>query len=279
MARKPAVAGQFYDATERGVVRQIEASYRHKVGPGAMPPVPPLWPAGKPWAYIVPHAGYVFSGPVAAHAFLDIARRGAPETVIIVGPSHHRISHPLAVSQEPWRTPLGVAEADVGLTKQLVGGPIAHCDEDFALEHSLEVEVPFLQHIAPKAKIAPVIMLDQSLEAARVVGERVRAVTEANPRKSVGILASTDFTHYESAARAAEQDRHALDAIARGSASELDHAVNEHDISMCGPGPTMAVLEAMRPKSTSLLKYANSADAEYVQGMAEVVAYAAVRVA
>lgn len=279
MTRAPAVAGQFYEASARGVVRQIEASYTHKVGPGSLPARPRAWPPGKPWAYIVPHAGYVFSGPVAAHAFADIASRGVPETVLILGPSHHMISHDLALSGEGWRTPLGVADCDSDLVKQLEGGAIVRCDEDFALEHSLEVEVPFLQHLAPHVKIAALIMLDQSLKAARTVGERLAGVIRANPQKSIGVLASTDFTHYESAARAAEQDRFALDAIARGSASDLGAAVRDRDISMCGPGPAMAVLEAMKPKATELLKYANSADAEFVKGMAEVVAYASIRVA
>lgn len=285
MVRPPAVAGQFYERTERGVVAQIEASYRHKVGPGAAPPAWKAFTGGRPCAYIVPHAGYVFSGPVAAHAFLDLAKRGVPETVIIVGPSHHMISHDVAVSGEGWRTPLGVAACDEEVTKLLVGGPIARCDEDFALEHSLEVEVPFLQHLRPDVKIAPIIMLDQSLAAARTVGERIAEVVlkTTHPgtrlRKDIGILASTDFTHYESAARARAQDQFALDAIARGSAADLDRAVREHDISMCGPGPTMALLEALKPKATQLLKYANSADAEYVKSMPEVVAYAAIRVA
>ena len=279
MVRRPAVAGQFYDATERGLVRQIEASYRHNVGPGEVPPAPKAWPPGKPWAYVVPHAGYVFSGPVAAHAFLDIAKRGVPETVMIVGPSHHMIAHPVSVGTEDWRTPLGVAKVDVDLAKQFVGGAVAHSDEDFAEEHSLEVEVPFMQHLAPAVKIVPIIMLDQSYAAAKAVGERLAQVIDKNRGRSLGVLASTDFTHYESAARAAAQDRHALEAIERGSAEELDRQVRGRDISMCGPGPTMAVLEAFKPERTQLLKYANSADAEYIKAMAEVVAYAAVRLA
>jgi len=278
MVRKPAVAGQFYEASERGLLKQIEASYRHKVGPGELPPEPKPSPAGKPWAYIVPHAGYVFSGPVAAHAFLDIAKRGMPETVVILGPSHHRISHALAVSLEPWRTPFGLAETDKDVARQLVGADIAHCDEDFAREHSLEVEVPFLQHLSKSVTIAPLIMLDQSLAAARKVGERLAAVLAKNRDRSLGILASTDFTHYETAARAAAQDRFALEAIAKGSAAEVDEQVRARDITMCGPGPTMAVLEALKPARTQLLKYANSADAEYM-AMEEVVAYAAIRVA
>jgi len=278
MVRKPAVAGQFYAPTEKGLRSQIEAAYRHKIGPGALPPAPKPLAPGKPWAYIVPHAGYVFSGPVAAHAFLDIAKRGVPGTVIIIGPSHHPIAHPLAVSLEPWATPFGNAEVDRELAKQMVGGEIAHCDEDFELEHSLEVEVPFLQHLSRKVKIAPLIMLDQSLEAARVVGERLAAVLAKNSNKSIGVLASTDFTHYETAERAAEQDKFALEAIERGSAVDLDKQVRGRDITMCGPGPTMAVLEAFAPAKTHLLKYANSADADYMP-MREVVAYAAIRVA
>jgi len=278
MVRKPAVAGQFYAPTEKGLRSQIEAAYRHKVGPGALPPAPKLYPPGKPWAYIVPHAGYAFSGPVAAHAFFDIAKRGMPETVVILGPSHHPIAHPLAVSLEPWTTPFGNVEVDRELAKQLVGGEVAHCDEDFGMEHSLEVEVPFLQHLSKSVKIAPLIMLDQSLEAARAVGKRLAAVLAKNATKSVGVLASTDFTHYETAERAAAQDKFALEAIERGSAVDLDKQVRGRDITMCGPGPTMAVLEALAPSTAKLLKYANSADAEYMP-MREVVAYAAIRVA
>jgi len=279
VTRGPAVAGKFYDATERGVHRQIEASYRHKIGPGELPPKPGPWPAGKPWAYIVPHAGYVFSGPVAAHAFLDIATRGVPETVIIVGPSHHPIANAVAVGLEPWRLPQGVAEVDQALAKDLISGGLAHSDDDFRWEHSLEVEVPFLQYLNPSTKIVPVIMLDQTLASARLVGEKLAAAMEKNRGKSIGVLASTDFTHYESAKRAATQDAFALAAIEKGSAAELDKQVRGRDISMCGPGPTMAVLEAFKPERTTLLKYANSADADYMKDMAEVVAYASIRVA
>jgi hypothetical protein len=179
---------------------------------------------------------------------------------------------------EPWQTPLGTAQVDVELAKELAGGPIAHADDDFQREHSLEVEVPFLQHLRPGAKIVPVIMLDQSLQAARLVGERLRSLFEAHPERSLGLLASTDFTHYETAEFAKEQDAWALQAIRRGSAQELDDAVRGKGISMCGPGPTMAVLEAVRPVETHLLCYANSADAR-VHPMREVVAYAAIRVA
>jgi AmmeMemoRadiSam system protein B len=276
--RAPAVAGQFYEGTARALKRQIEASYTHAVGPGELPQAPAKWPAGRPMAYIVPHAGYVFSGPVAAHAFLDMAKRGVPDTVIILGPSHYRIRHALAVSKEPWETPLGVAQVDAELAQELVGGPIAHADADFAREHSLEVEVPFLQHLRPEAKIVPLIMMDQSLEAARLVAERLRALFAAHADRSLGVLASTDFTHYETAQYAKEQDAWALDAIERCDGELLNDQVSERDISMCGPGPTMAVLEAVRRAPTKLLRYANSGDAK-VAPMPEVVAYAAVRVA
>lgn len=276
--REPAVAGQFYEATARGLKRQIEGSYRHEVGPGELPQAPGRWPAGRPLAYVVPHAGYIFSGPVAAHAFADMAKRGVPDTLVILGPSHYPIANGLAVSKEPWQTPLGIAAVDEELAQELVGGPVAHADDDFAREHSLEVEVPFLQHLRPDAKIVPLIMMDQSLDAAVVVGERLRALFEAHKDRSVGVLASTDFTHYETPEYAKSQDAHALQAIERGSAEELDLQVRGRRISMCGPGPTMAVLEAMRVGRTDLLRYANSADAK-VAPMREVVAYAAIRVA
>lgn len=276
--RPPAVAGQFYDGTARGVRRQIEASYRHDVGPGELPDTPGRWPAGRPLAYVVPHAGYVFSGPVAAHAFLDMAKRGVPDTVVILGPSHYPIGHGLAVSMEPWATPLGTAEVDGEIAKELVGGPIAHADDDFEQEHSLEVEVPFLQHLRPETKIVPLIMMDQTLSAARVVAQRLRAVFEAHADRSLGVLASTDFTHYEPPEVALGQDKYALSAIERGSAEELEREVRGRKISMCGPGPTMAALEAMRTQRADVLKYANSADAN-VAPMRDVVAYAAIRLA
>jgi AmmeMemoRadiSam system protein B len=228
-------------------------------------------------AYIVPHAGYVYSGPVAAHAFLDMAKRGVPDTVIILGPSHYRIRNALAVSMEPWKTPLGICQVDADLARELVADPIAHADRDFAQEHSLEVEVPFLQHLRPDAKIVPLIMMDQSIGAARLVGARLRKLLADHRDRSLGVLASTDFTHYETAAVAREQDAWALDAIDRGDAEMLNDQVLERNISMCGPGPTMAVLEAMRVGKTHLLKYANSGDAKAMPSP-EVVAYAAVRV-
>lgn len=268
--RKPAVAGQFYADAPGDLVTEIEACYASPLGPGAPPKV-----AGGPRhlrALVVPHAGYIYSGPVAAHAFAELARDGLPQAFIIIGPNHTGMGAPVALATEDFETPLGVARVDRELARLILAGVVESDLEAHRNEHSIEVEIPFLQHLRREVTIVPICMGMQDYDTARQVGE---VVGEAIKGKDVVVIASTDFTHYEPREVAARKDALAIKDIEAQDPEALFRTVSRHHVSMCGYGPVMATLEAVRAKEAHLLKYATSGD---VQPMREVVGYAALRI-
>ena len=261
--RKPAVAGSFYPGSFTGLQRQIEDCFKHPLGPGALPG------EGKSaerhiLGLVSPHAGYIYSGPVAANGFSRMAAEKKPGTVVIVGPNHRGLGAMVAVGREgPWQTPLGSVEVDVAVGEAIVSaGHWAKWDDlAHSMEHSLEVQVPFLQYIyGPEFKIVPIAMLRQELEIGEDLG---RAIAAALKGKDGLIIASSDFSHYESQSSAGRKDRMALDAILSLDPARLEETVNSHNISMCGPGPVMAMITACKElgaKKASLLRYATSGD-------------------
>ena len=277
--RKPAVAGSFYPGSFTGLQRQIEDCFKHPLGPGALPG------EGKSAerhiiGLVSPHAGYIYSGPVAANGFSRIAAEKKPGTVVIVGPNHRGLGAMVAVGREgPWQTPLGSVEVDVGVGEAIVSaGHWAKWDDlAHSMEHSLEVQVPFLQYIyGPEFKIVPIAMLRQELEIGEDLG---RAIAAALKGKDGLIIASSDFSHYESQSSAGRKDRMALDAILNLDPARLEETVNSHNISMCGPGPVMAMITACKElgaKKASLLRYATSGD--ITGDYSQVVGYASVAV-
>lgn len=265
--RTPAVAGQFYPASRDALVAEIEGCYANERGPGRLPTK--RGDARELTGLVVPHAGYMYSGPVAAHAFLALAEDGLPETVVIVGPNHTGRGMPLAVATEPFDTPLGVAALDAQVTDALLRDPLAGDMEAHRYEHSLEVMLPFLLHLSPDLQFAFVCMGRQDGAAAQAVG---RAVSEALRGRDGLVLASTDFSHYVPPAVAARKDRLAIDAIVEGDAKGLLRVVEGERITMCGYGPVAASLIALDGPEGEALAYGNSADAV---PMDDVVGYAA----
>ena len=275
--RMPVAAGQFYEGTEQGLKSQIEECFTHKIGAGKLHEVNPEGER-KILGLISPHAGYIYSGPVASHGFYRLAQDGIPANVIILGPNHQGMGKMIAIStQDSWQTPLG----NIKINKDLANKIIAGCDFiDFdekahIYEHSLEVQVPFLQYLyKDKFKIVPICMMDQSLESATGVG---KAITKAITNEDVVIIASTDFTHYESGESAKRKDKLALDHILKIDSEGLLETIEESEISMCGPGPVsvlLTVAKELGTKETILLKYANSGDVSGDYGA--VVGYASV---
>jgi len=276
--RNPVVAGRFYEGREQALRRQIEDCYRHSLGPGSLPEVnrqPPASPAG----WVVPHAGYLYSGPVAAFAFADMARRGVPDTVVVYGTQHYS-TRTVAVSYEDHMTPLGPCRVDTELAAAVTRGPIEHSEYVHQGEHSLEVQLPFLQHLAPEARILPIAVGRVPPEAAAEVGAIVR---EAMGDRPFAVLASTDFTHHNFVHRASREDREwlagrdrlAIDRILDRDAPGLHEVVTSERITMCGMPPVMAMLETVKGTRAELLKYACSA---MVAPSDYVVGYAAIRV-
>ncbi|MFW6384751.1 MAG: AmmeMemoRadiSam system protein B [Halodesulfurarchaeum sp.] len=276
--RTPAVAGRFYEKSATALTRQIEESFRHDHGPGEIPDIADGPPDVR--ALVSPHAGYSYSGPVAAHGFAELAASGTPDAAIILGPNHDGLGEPAALSAaDRWATPLGEVRIHDDLRERIAGSSeIVSVDErTHDGEHSMEVQVPFLQYVYDDS--VPIVPLCLTHQDESTVESVSRALVDAADAfdGDVVFVASTDMTHYRSPAVAEKQDRMAIDEMESLDGSALLKTVTRERISMCGYGPTAAVLEAAKGLGATdgtLLKYATSGD---IAGPArEVVGYASV---
>ncbi len=277
--RKPVVAGSFYQGSEKGLHRQIEDCFTHRLGPGKPPSI-----TGTRGRHILglvsPHAGYVYSGPIATRGFFRLALEDKPDTIVIIGPNHRGIGATTALSgEERWETPLGVIEVDRVSGEQILATCPQVQKDDLAhrWEHSIEVQLPFLQYIyTPGFRIVPIVMLQQDLSTSQELG---RAIASALNNKKGLIIASTDFTHYEPHDAATKKDHIALEAILTLNPEQLESVVHKHNITMCGRGPVMTMLTACKllgATRASLLGYATSGD--ITGDLSQVVGYGAVEV-
>ena len=269
--RIPAVAGQFYEDEADALRRQVESCFTHRLGPGSVPRLGrgPRELRG----LVVPHAGLMYSGPVAAHAYAAIAGDGAPEGLVIFGPNHTGLGAGIAVGTVDWELPIGTMPCEADLARAIAARPPASADVvAHRFEHSIEVQLPFLLHLGVAVPFVPICIGQQDLESATAVGENVR---EAIRGRDALVLASTDFSHYVPREEAAAKDRLAIDEILRLDARGFWRTVRKHDISMCGYGPVIAMLTAVGTGRAKLLKYATSGD---VAPMREVVGYAAIEI-
>jgi MEMO1 family protein len=268
-ARRPAVAGQFYADDGSSLARQIEACFRSERGPGELPPRHRGGPRTVR-AAVVPHAGYEFSGPIAALAYARIAAQPPAETVLILGVDHHAAGPGPALSDRPWTTPLGEVPVDHDLVRALDRTPVAVAERAHATEHSIEVQLPFLQYVLPHPRFValqvPFGPVDYLAEVGRVVREGIRG-------RDCLLLASTDFSHYVTAAVSERLDRLAIAAVEARDPRALYETVVRNDISMCGIAPTTVLLFALAEESLTarLLRWGHSGEAA---PMRDVVGYA-----
>jgi AmmeMemoRadiSam system protein B len=271
--RSPAVAGQFYAGTKKGLIEEIGKCYMSPLGPKEMPRLEEGPRSIK--GLVVPHAGFIYSGPVAAHSYLALAKDSFPESFIILGPNHSGIGNPIALTTDDFETPLGIVKSDKELANALLKDALFDDAEAHMFEHSIEVQLPFLQQIKPDIKFVPVSMGMQDYESSRELGA---SIGKAIKGKDVVVIASTDFSHYVPKDYAYKIDKKAIDRILALDPKGLAKVVQRERISMCGYGPVMAMLTAAKlngASKTELLKYATSGD---VQRMSEVVGYGAIAV-
>jgi hypothetical protein len=270
--RKPAASGMFYAGTAGELAKQIEWCYKHELGPGTIPQVN-IKGARKIAALVVPHAGYVYSGPVAAHAYKELANDGIPDTVVIIGPNHTGYGTAVSVWAEgAWKTPFGEVEVNKELAHKLLGGIIQADETAHLYEHSIEVQIPWLQHLYQEIKIVPVTMMAQDMETAREVG---RAISKAGD--DIITIASSDFTHYEPQSIATEKDASMIEAIVNLDEEQLYKRRELLDSTMCGFGPVAsAIVAAKEAKEATLLKYATSGDT--TGDFSRVVGYASIAI-
>ncbi len=265
MLRMPAVADQFYPGEPETLRRLL-----HKLIPAG--------PAPAAKALVMPHAGYVYSGGVAGET---VSRAAIPEAVIILGPNHHGLGAEAAImAQGSWLMPLGEVPINADLARLL----LAHCpvatDDPAAhrREHSLEVQVPFLQMRQPKLEIVPLVLshlaLPQCLEIGRGIAAAIREYANTYARPAL-LVASTDMTHYQSRQQATAQDRLAIERVLALDPEGLYHTVREHRISMCGFIPTVITLAAtlaLGSARAELVRYTDSGEAS--GDTSQVVGYA-----
>ncbi len=272
MVRSPSVAGQFYRSDPEGLKKQIESMFLHDLGPGKLP-----GEGGEKRdiaACVVPHAGYMYSGPAAAHVYFELAKQKKPETIIILGPNHQGHGSAIATACEPWNTPLGVVDIDEETADFLwTNCDIIDMDENaHRYEHSLEVQIPFLQYIYKDFNFVPITLGIQDIETAEEIAECISKVD-----KDILIIASSDFTHYESSIEAKNKDMKAIDAILEMDEKKFIKTVYENNITICGYGPIAVAISAakrMKATKTKLLKYMTSGDITGDQR--QVVAYAGI---
>jgi len=276
--RRPNVASQFYEGNAEALRAQITSCFLHPLGPKKLPQVNFHSHPRKIVGLICPHAGYMYSGPVAASAFYELAVDGKPDTVVLLGPNHTGYGSGLALMREGfWRTPLGDVELDSGLADTILHETsIVDVDETaHRYEHSIEVQLPFLQFLYGNAfKIVPICFLMQDYDSAVEVG---RALVEALDAKNALVIASSDMTHYEPSKTAAAKDQAALKAVTDVDAKRFYQTVETQNITACGYAPiTSLITYAVGVcAKAQLLSYHNSGDVTCDHS--SVVGYAAVK--
>ena len=293
MLRKSAVAGRFYQGAAAALKRQV-ADF-----------IIPEARKKKALGILSPHAGLIYSGSVAGAVYSGIE---LPDTIVLIGPNHTGLGAPISLMANGlWETPLGKVAVDEALAASILSkSPRIHDDSLAHIhEHSLEVQLPFIQYLKQEFKIVPIQMLDTRLETCLEVGKAVAEAIkgrvqgsgfrgqDAGNRAGVGeksrhqselcnvlIVASSDMSHYERAATAKDKDFKAIQRILELDPEGLYRTVKDYGITMCGCGPAVAMLVACKilgATSAELIKYTNSGevsgDYEQVVGYAGVVVW------
>jgi len=252
--RRAAVAGTWYPGDRASLAAEIE---------GFLADVPPVDVPGRLVALISPHAGLRYSGPVAAHAYARL--RGLRDlTVVLVGPSHRTHFEGVSVyARGAFATPLGEIPIDESLAQALLAADESLLDEPSPHrgEHSLEMQLPFLQHLVTGLRIVPLLMGSQERpEVDALVGALGRALRG----RDVMLVASSDLSHYHPAAVANALDAKVVADVARFDPEALMDRLEAHHGHACGGGPMVAVLRAARERGATratILRYADSGDA------------------
>lgn len=265
MKRKPAVAGQFYPSSSGELTKQIKSCVETGVK------------KERAIGLVSPHAGIMYSGKVAGAVFSRIT---FPETFILIGPNHTGLGSPVSImSSGTWEVPAGELQIDEDLANALKkrSGIFEENSLAHTMEHSLEVQLPFIVYFSSQVRIVPITMMTDSLDDCRLVGEVIADVIN-DAGYPVTIAASSDMSHYISDAAARARDRLAIDRIENLDPEGLYKTVRKEGITMCGVIPVTAMLygaKKLGAEESSLVKYMTSGevsgDTDYVVGYAGMI--------
>lgn len=258
--RPTSVAGMFYPREPSHLEQLLEKYYRGKE------------PGVDAKGIVTPHAGYIYSGETAACAFSAISP-AFEGTFVLIGPSHR--GYLTSSSAIPWETPLGMVDVD----REFVEATGIEIDESSHLdEHSLETQMPFIKHRFPRARVAPIMMGEQSYPSALALAEDIAQAIRTT-RRDIRVVASSDFSHYVPDETAKKNDRYAIDALKTLDIPEFYRRIEERNVSSCGYGPIAAMCTVCRDLGATaghLLRYSTSGDV--TRDYALVVGYAAIAV-
>ena len=264
MIREPVVSGQFYPSSPEELKAMIRGMVEEKVTKEDV------------IGYYAPHAGYIYSGPVVG---ATISRVNLKDTFVIMGPSHTGMGAPFSIMTEgTWCTPLGDVEIDAELAKAILSNS-SYLKEDRSAhlqEHSIEVQLPFIQYFKADIKFVPIILSHTNASVYRSIGRAIaKAIKDSG--KEVVIAASGDMNHYESQKITHTKDRQAIESILKLEAGELLERVRDFNISMCGYGTVASLIYAAKEFGsvrTELVKYQTSGD--ITRDYSSVVGYAGI---
>jgi MEMO1 family protein len=257
--RTPVVDGIFYPSKPVELKRLIEQSFRDQnFGPGKMPPSESK---RRIYGIVSPHAGYVYSGAVAANGFYEASSMDF-NNVVMIGPNHYGIGTGVAMMHDGvWETPLGQIEINQYLAAEISKHSAIFDFDDFAhsRDHCLEVQVPFLQYIKKNEfKIVPIVLILQDIKTAMDIG---RSIAQTIVNTKTLLIASSDFTHYETNSEAYRKDCELIKAILSLDISEFYAVLERLVVSACGYGAIGSIMKAVKDLGATkgeLLKYATS---------------------
>ncbi|BCU67456.1 hypothetical protein HS7_08930 [Sulfolobales archaeon HS-7] len=243
MKRYPAVAGSFYSNNPTELKKQIESAFLHPLGPGSLPRVKRAKPNTS--VFVVPHAGYIYSGPIASHVFYEMAELGTPDAIIILGPDHNGVGKIADVfSEGEWVTPLGELRVEKRVAVEVVrNSEIVDINEKAHLyEHSIEVQLPFIYYLYnSQIPIVPIQITLQEPETSEKVAKGIVDTINLIGISAM-ILASSDMVHYEPHDMVIKKDNEAIAEILKLDHIGLYDTVERKNITMCGYGPVMTAL-------------------------------------
>lgn len=270
MIRKSAVAGSFYPGNKKKLEEVIALLFKNAGNKGK----------NRVKALILPHAGYQYSGAVAAQT---VSQAELKNTFIILGPNHTGMGKPFSVMAEgSWQTPLGEVEIDSELAQALLkeSKHLEHDTEAHASEHSIEVLIPFLQFALGKIKFVPIVISRADKDIYRAIaGDIARAIKSLGRENDVLLIASSDMTHFEPRESAQRKDHYAIEAITHLDTDDFLRRIDREQISMCGVAPVAITLEAVKTlgaKEGQLVCYQTSGEA--TGDYDSVVGYAGIRI-
>lgn len=262
--RAPAVAGMFYPNNPEELKGLVDQSFRNqRFGPGK---APPSGSKRRIYGIVSPHAGYVYSGAVAANGFYEVSSMDF-KNVVMIGPNHYGIGSWVAAMKDgEWQTPLGQVSVNSELAKEIASRSSILDFDDFAhsRDHCLEVQLPFLQSIRQDFRIVPIVLISQRSDTAYDLGNAIsETIVERGDIDNTLLIASSDFTHYEPNSDAHRKDGELIKAILTLDVNKFYAVLERLDVSACGYGAIATIMVAAKNMGATkgeLLKYATSGD-------------------